>query len=64
VLDDGAKRFIQDRFTQIQTGARGIRDLFLDQVVPLSVGAKAGGTINIALRSDRLVKAEPVGKAA
>jgi ATP-dependent Clp protease ATP-binding subunit ClpA len=64
VLDAEAKRFIQDQFAQIQTGARGIRDLFLDQVVPLTIGARTGDTINLILRSGRLAKADPVTKAA
>jgi ATP-dependent Clp protease ATP-binding subunit ClpA len=63
VLDDAAKRFIQEQFAQIQTGARGIRDLFLDQVVPLSVGAKAGDTISIAFHSNQLAKVELAAKA-
>ena len=61
VLDDSAKRFIQGKFADLQTGARGIRDLFLDQVVPLSVGAKAGDVLSLSFNGTRLVKAEGQG---
>lgn len=64
LLDEEARHFIQTRFAEIQTGARGIRDLFLDQVVPESVGSKTGDTINLTLNSDRLVKVNPAAKAA
>lgn len=57
-LDEAAKRFVQDKFTGLQTGARGIRDFFLDQVVPLVAGTKAGDTVEITLRDGLLAGGE------
>jgi len=53
VLDLRARRFVQDRFAQLRTGARGIQDLLREQVVPLVLAAAAGDQINITLREDR-----------
>lgn len=54
VLSEEAKRLVQRRFARIETGARGIRDLFLEQVVPLAVGAKPGSTLKIGVDDERL----------
>lgn len=62
VLDDAAKRFVQGRFGDLQTGARGIRELFLDQIVPLTVGLRSGDTLTVTLQADHLAKATPEPK--
>jgi len=51
-LDLWARRFLQDRFSQLRTGARGISDLFREQVVPLVIDAAVGDQINITMRED------------
>jgi ATP-dependent Clp protease ATP-binding subunit ClpA len=55
LLDEPARRFIQERFLDQETGARAVCDLFREQVVPLVVGAKAGDAIKVTVRGERLV---------
>lgn len=56
VLNEEARRFVQDRFAVMETGARGIRDLFVEQVLPLSVGISAGSVLHIGLTDGRLTR--------
>lgn len=54
ILDEAARRYIQDRFSEIQTGARGIKELFLDQLVPLSVGVSSGNQMQVGVTNRKL----------
>lgn len=54
VLTEEARRWVQDQFGQMATGARGINDLFIEKVTPLCVGTKPGVTINITVANGNL----------
>lgn len=54
VLDEPARRLVQNRFAQLDTGARGVIDLFREQVVPLAVGASAGDVVHVTACEDGL----------
>lgn len=65
VLNEDARRFVQDRFAVMETGARGIRDLFVEQVLPLSVGVSAGSTVHVGVTDARLTReSAPATKSA
>ncbi len=55
-LDDDARRFVQDSFLEMSTGARGICDLFRRELLPLVAGASAGDVISVSANGGQLVR--------
>ena len=51
-LDNAARRCVQDRLHFLETGARGVQDLFRELVAPLVVCTKPGETVSLTARED------------
>ena len=54
-LDDGARELLERTLAGQRTGARGIRDLFREWVLPLVVGRAEGRRLLVIAEGDRLV---------
>lgn len=55
LLDDNARRLVQDRFKRIETGARGIQEFFRETIVCLAATTAAGKEARIGVDGGRLV---------
>ncbi len=58
-LDDDAQALVRQRLAGLESGARGIRDLFREWMLPLAVQASPGEDTPVTSQDGRLVTAEP-----